>query len=79
MKEHQGCHPCKTCEFFRKAVVKAVPWWELTERQIDVLIPICVHAVHELAISKCKNYEDSELVKELINIHIADGLAFIYS
>ncbi len=72
MKEHQGCHPCGTCEFFRKAVVKAVPWWEITERQIDVIIPICIHAAHELAISKCKNYEDNELTKELKEKGIID-------
>ncbi len=65
MKEHQGCHPCGTCEFFRKSVVKAVPWWEITDRQIDVIIPICLHAAHELAIGKCTNHEDSEFIKEM--------------
>lgn len=64
--KHEGCHPCGTCKFFRKAVVKAIPWWEITDRQIDVIIPICIHSAHELAIRKCDNYEPSELTKELL-------------
>ena len=64
MKEHQGCHPCGTCEYFRKAVVKATPWWEITDRTIDVLIPICIHSAYELAIQKCDNYGPNEFIKE---------------
>lgn len=66
--KHEGCHPCEGCEYFRKAVVKATPWWEITDRTIDVLIPICIHSAHTLAIQKCDNYEESETLKELKNI-----------
>lgn len=63
--KYEGCHPCSTCKYYRKAVVKAIPWWELTDSIINVLIPICIHSAHELAIMRCSNYEASELIKEL--------------
>ena len=60
------CHPCIACRDFRRATVRANPTWEITDRLIDIDIPICIRTAHKLAIKKCENFELDDVIKEMI-------------